>query len=149
MGPGEQPMDLCESCYREYEEIWCAPSLLWEHVTGSKWNGLYCMPCFTLMASEKGLTIHWRPAVVEKVDGMILDVDERLKKTGIEDARTKIENDYKENPTGCEGSFGEILCYEIHQNNLTFLWLAKKWGISVSDLGILIWDHCKKLSDEQ
>ncbi len=63
----------------------------------------------------------------------------------IETTRTKIENDYKYNPTGCGGSFGEILCYEIHQNNLTFLWLAAKWEISVSDLGMLILDHCERL----
>lgn len=63
----------------------------------------------------------------------------------IEAARAKIEDDYRGSPTGCGGSFGEILCYEIHQNNLTFLWLAEKWGISVSNLGILILDHCERL----
>ena len=56
-----------------------------------------------------------------------------------------IEEDYKSHPTGCGGSFGEILCYEIHENNLTFNWLAKKWGITVEFLGYVILDHCKKL----
>ncbi len=68
-----------------------------------------------------------------------------MKKNIIKDFRNKIEKDYQKHPTGCGGSFGEILCYEIHKNNLTFLWLAKKWRISVSFLGKLIADHCKKL----
>ena len=59
--------------------------------------------------------------------------------------RNVIEQQYKDNPTGCGGSFDELLCYEIHENNLTFLWLAEKWGISVSLLGSLINDHCKHL----
>ena len=59
-----------------------------------------------------------------------------------------IEEQYKANPTGCGGSFGEILCWEIHTNGLTFLWLADKWGISVTTLGELIYDHCKRLEIE-
>ena len=59
--------------------------------------------------------------------------------------RNSIIEQYKDNPTGCGGSFGELLCYEIHENGLTFLWLAEKWGISVSLLGELIRDHCYKL----
>ena len=59
--------------------------------------------------------------------------------------REKIEEQYKENPTGCGGGFDEILCYEIHENGLTFLWLAEKWGISVTMLGLMISDHCAKL----
>jgi len=66
-------------------------------------------------------------------------------KKKIGDFRNKTERDYQKHPTGCGGSFGEILCYEIHRNGLTFLWLAKKWGISVTFLGELIADHCKKL----
>lgn len=58
-----------------------------------------------------------------------------------------IEEQYKSHPTGCGGSFGEILCHEIHTNGLTFLWLAEKWGISVTTLGELIYDHCKRLED--
>ncbi|KKL65831.1 hypothetical protein LCGC14_2151030, partial [marine sediment metagenome] len=64
--------------------------------------------------------------------------------------RIVIEERYKENPTGCGESFDEILCYEIHhgsdgehEGGLTFLWLADKWGIEVSFLGELIYDHCK------
>ncbi len=70
----------------------------------------------------------------------------------INNLRKQIVNQYKDNPTGCGNSFGEILCYEIHhgsdgehENGLTFLWLAKKWNISVSMLGELIADHCRKL----
>lgn len=52
-----------------------------------------------------------------------------------------------------KGDFGEILCYEIHSQpdsgrphpGLTFKELAIKWNISVSFLGELIADHCKKL----
>ena len=66
-------------------------------------------------------------------------------KRKIEKFRNKIEQDYQKHPTGCGGSFGEILCYEIHENNLTFLWLAEKWHISVTFLGKVIADHCEKL----
>jgi len=63
------------------------------------------------------------------------------------DLREKIENSYQANPTGCGGSFGEILCWEIHTNGLTFIWLAKKWGISLPTLGELIKDHCDRLQE--
>lgn len=59
--------------------------------------------------------------------------------------RKKIEKSYADSPTGCGGSFGEILCYEIHESDLTFKWLAEKWEIPVAFLGELIADHCKKL----
>ena len=76
--------------------------------------------------------------------------------------RKHIENSYKNIPTGCGVSFGEILCFELHDqpinprmtyethNNgfstgLTFKELADKWGISVTFLGELIANHCKKL----
>ncbi len=69
--------------------------------------------------------------------------------------RRLIEEQYEQFPTGCGGSFDELLCYEIHHGNdgeheggLTFLWLAKKWGISVTALGELIYDHCKRLEDD-
>ena len=59
-----------------------------------------------------------------------------------------IEEQYDEDhPSECGGSFGELLCWEIHENGLTFLWLAEKWGIPVSILGELIWDHCKRLEE--
>jgi hypothetical protein len=61
--------------------------------------------------------------------------------------RRDIEEQYMSNPTGCGGSFGELLCWEIHSNGLTFIWLAEKWGISLSLLGELIWDHCKRLNE--
>lgn len=59
--------------------------------------------------------------------------------------RRRIEEQYEDNPTGCGGSFGELLCYEIHITGLTFIWLAEKWNISLPMLGELIWDHCKRL----
>jgi len=61
--------------------------------------------------------------------------------------RESIESQYKINPTGCGGSFGEILCWEIHENGMTFKWLADKWGISISLLGELIRDHCMRLEE--
>jgi len=61
--------------------------------------------------------------------------------------RRLIVNQYQSHPTGCGGSFGELLCWEIHENNKTFLWLAEKWGINVTTLGELIFDHCKRLEE--
>jgi len=61
--------------------------------------------------------------------------------------RESIERAYESHPTGCGGSFGEILCWEIHTNGLTFTWLAEKWGIGLTTLGELIWDHCKRLEE--
>ncbi len=61
--------------------------------------------------------------------------------------RKSIENQYKSNSTGCGGSFGELLCWEIHINGLTFIWLAEKWGISLPTLGDLIRDHCIRLQE--
>ncbi len=63
----------------------------------------------------------------------------------LEGLRTSIEEQYLEHPTGCGGSFGEILCWEIHSNGMTFAWLADKWGVSLPLLGELLWDHCKRL----
>ncbi|WP_157784048.1 hypothetical protein [Bradyrhizobium yuanmingense] len=59
--------------------------------------------------------------------------------------RELIEQQYESHPTGCGTSFSEILCWEIHTNGMTFIWLAEKWGVSLPVLGELIWDHCKRL----
>ncbi|WP_439392575.1 hypothetical protein ACRQ5Q_24445 [Bradyrhizobium sp. PMVTL-01] len=59
--------------------------------------------------------------------------------------REIIEQQYVNHPTACGTSFGEILCWEIHSNGMTFVWLAEKWGLSLAMLGELIWDHCKRL----
>ena len=59
--------------------------------------------------------------------------------------RRLIEEQYQAYPTGCGDSFGELLCWEIHSNGMTFKWLAQKWGISLPILGELIFDHCKRL----
>lgn len=61
--------------------------------------------------------------------------------------RRVIEDAYFGQPTGCGGSFGEILCWEIHENGMTFCCLADKWGVSLPTLGELIWDHCKRLEE--
>jgi hypothetical protein len=63
----------------------------------------------------------------------------------IHEFREKIEKQYRDTPTGGGGSFGELLCWEIHSNGQTFLWLAEKWGISVMFLGEVIADHCNRL----
>jgi hypothetical protein len=69
--------------------------------------------------------------------------------------RELVEETYRICPTGTGGSFGEILCYELHSQpvnprmgigtGLTFKELAEKWGIDLSFLGDLIADHCKRL----
>ena len=58
-----------------------------------------------------------------------------------------IEEQYIGAPTGCGGSFGELLCYELHEAGLTFCLLAEKWSVSLPTLGELIWDHCKRMED--
>lgn len=63
----------------------------------------------------------------------------------IERLRRLIEEHYLAHPTDCGGSFGEILCFEIHSAGLTFVELANKWGISLPTLGELVWDHCRRL----
>lgn len=66
----------------------------------------------------------------------------------IETLRHHIEEQYRSHPTNCGGSFGELLCHEIHGpsgDGLTFVQLAAKWGISVTTLGELIHDHCKRM----
>ena len=72
----------------------------------------------------------------------------RTEEPYIERLRRLIEQDYQYHPTGCGESFGEILCWEIHENGKTFIWLAQKWGISVTTLGDLIADHCRRLEFE-
>ena len=44
----------------------------------------------------------------------------------LEQLRKSIETQYLGNGTGCGVSFGELLCYEIHERGLTFKWLAQK-----------------------
>lgn len=80
----------------------------------------------------------------------------------IEQFRQRIEERYAHHPTGCGGSFDEILCYEFHNEpvnprmdcktlsdgystGLTFKELAAKWGISVTFLGQLVAHHCERL----
>jgi len=78
----------------------------------------------------------------------------------IEIFRNLIEKCYAESKHGEDG-FDTILCYELHYQpvnprmgfktstgyevGLNFKELAQKWGISLSFLGELIADHCKRL----
>lgn len=71
----------------------------------------------------------------------------------IESCRRLVEEQYSEtrlSSGSVGGCFGSILCSELHHGGpdgggLHFTALAAKWGIPVSVLGELIWDHCKRL----
>lgn len=69
----------------------------------------------------------------------------------LESCRRRVEEQYKTiPPESWTGEFGVILCHELHHGGednggLHFTSLAAKWGIPVSILGELIWDHCKRL----
>lgn len=65
----------------------------------------------------------------------------------IELFRRLIEEQYEARPTGCGASFGELLCWELHSNGLTFVQLAGKWGVSLPTLGTLIADHCNRMEN--
>ena len=85
-----------------------------------------------------------------------------MDKNNVNKFRKIIEKRYRVAPTGCGGSFDELLCYELHTQQpvnprmdcktfsdgfctgLTFKELAEKWGISVKFLGELIADHCER-----
>ena len=63
-------------------------------------------------------------------------------------------NEYQGLPEGTIGDFGELLCYEIHnghdgehEGGLTFLWLAKKWNVSLEVLAELVADHIRRLDE--
>ncbi|KKM64619.1 hypothetical protein LCGC14_1499560 [marine sediment metagenome] len=62
--------------------------------------------------------------------------------------RRLIEEQYEESPTGCGGSFGELLCYELHRGGLTFTRLAEKWGVNITTIGDLIADHCRRMEKD-
>ena len=84
------------------------------------------------------------------------------KQERIDKFRNHIEKCYKNSLTGYKGSFDTILCYELHSQTinprmtvktlndgchtgLTFVELAEKWGISLTFLGELIANHCRRL----
>ena len=106
---------------------------------------------------EEALNLSYNQGEVKQKGDIMVNHD-------IEKFRGKIEERYERYPTRCGGSFGEILCFEFHtqpvnprmQNltfsggyatGLTFKELAQKWGITVTFLGELIADHCKKLEE--
>ncbi len=76
--------------------------------------------------------------------------------------RKRIGKTYANTDHTYRGGFDELLCYEMHtqpvnprmnsktmndgfETGLTFKELAHKWGISVTFLGELIADHCRRL----
>ena len=70
----------------------------------------------------------------------------------VESCRCEVERQYSQTRLASGsvgGCFGSILCSELHHGldgkGLHFTALAEKWGIPVSLLGELIWDHCKRL----
>lgn len=70
----------------------------------------------------------------------------------IESCRRRVEEQYANTELssgGIGGCFGSILCSELHSGRggigYDFTSLAAKWGIPVTVLGELIWDHCKRL----
>jgi hypothetical protein len=99
---------------------------------------------------------------VKKDDTIIPQNNKKIK-----EFRNHIEKTYRNCPPNrpsYSGSFGEILCYELHSQpinprmriktgndgymtGLSFKELAAKWGISVTFLGDLIADHCRKLEE--
>lgn len=68
-----------------------------------------------------------------------------IEESHVEMARRMIVEQYESRPSLCGSSFGELLCFEIHENGMTFVWLAEKWGVSLAMLGELIADHCRRL----
>jgi len=73
------------------------------------------------------------------------EIDIDIEEPYMERLRRLIVEQYAGHPTGCGNSFGEILCFEIHERGMTFDWLARKWGVSLPVLGEMISDHCKRL----
>lgn len=58
----------------------------------------------------------------------------------------EIRQDIMQRVYGRQKSFDQQLCYELHEGGLTFDMLAAKWEISLPLLGVLIADHCYKLT---
>lgn len=88
----------------------------------------------------------------------------RRSQSKIRGFRLHIERSYAGCLLAYKGGFDTILCYELHSqpinprmnskttNNgystgLTFKELAEKWEISVTFLGQLIADHCRRLEE--
>lgn len=80
-------------------------------------------------------------------------VDATHEESFLETLRREVEEEYchiELSSGSVGGCFGSILCSELHHGGpsgggLHFKALAAKWGIPVSVLGELIWDHCKRL----
>lgn len=53
-------MEKCRQCGRLYDDVWVTTDEIWRQVTGIEdGNGLFCMPCFAVMAREKGVSLYW------------------------------------------------------------------------------------------
>jgi hypothetical protein len=80
----------------------------------------------------------------------------RHEESFLELLRRQVEEQYRGHRLGSgsmSGCFGAILCHELHcggamERGLSFNHLAAKWGIPISILGELIWDHCKRLETQ-
>lgn len=85
--------------------------------------------------------------------GQIVCAKMKSEESFIEDCRRRVVDQYTGQTLGSgetNGCFGSILCHEIHHGGpectgLSFIHLAEKWGIPVSVLGEVIYDHCKRL----
>lgn len=51
----------------------------------------------------------------------------------LEILREAVEKQYQNYPTGCGGSFGEILCWEMHENDLYLV------GRKMGNIGFRNW----------
>lgn len=105
-----------------------------------EWPGGICC-----QRSTGGRCFEHNPANCADVQRRIAADHEAREESRVETLRRSIVEQYAAHPTGTGSSFGEILCHEIHENGLTFEWLARKWGLSLATLGELIADHCRRL----
>jgi hypothetical protein len=101
------------------------------------------------------LPIHFLPSRFAGLGYIINEepmITQSIAEPYLERLRRLIEEQYKDIELGSGtvgGCFGSILCHELHfDGGLHFIALAKKWGIPVTTLGELIYDHCKRLEED-
>ena len=61
-------------------------------------------------------------------------------------AHSEDYNKFQELPLDSRADFGELLCWEIYTNGMSFVHLAEKWNLSLDCLGELMADHCRRLA---
>ena len=80
--------------------------------------------------------------------------------TMISEFEQQVIDAYQPTRLNCVGDFGQILCYELHENPVncrlahgdkghTFKELAALWGIGVAFLGEVIAVHCANLEEDE